>query len=216
MAWALVDNGVVTAIYNNPTSVTIDGKQYSKNIFSVWSEEKLNRIGIYSIANEISGTKDKFTTKQSSQIAYDSETNTVTNTETYIDKDISDIREILKEEISAVREQKLTNGALVSIANTEFIVQTRNNQDKDNINATASLSLTLIGAGQANTVIPFRDANNNTLYFTATQALDMAAQVHTRLFRHYDHSWDAKDEVDGLTVEQLKVYDYLTDWPVAP
>jgi hypothetical protein len=42
-------NKNTTRVYNKPKPVTIDGIQYPKEIFTKWSEEELNAIGLYTV-----------------------------------------------------------------------------------------------------------------------------------------------------------------------
>ena len=47
--WALVEDNEVSKVYNNPKAITIGENQYPQNIFSVWSSEELEAIGIYEV-----------------------------------------------------------------------------------------------------------------------------------------------------------------------
>lgn len=56
--WALVQSGTVTKIYSRPQAVTIDGVQHPSTIFSAWTEEARNAIGIYRVTR--ANQKDNF------------------------------------------------------------------------------------------------------------------------------------------------------------
>ncbi len=47
--WALVENNEVSKVYNNPKAITIGDVNYPSNIFSVWSSDDLEGIGIYEV-----------------------------------------------------------------------------------------------------------------------------------------------------------------------
>jgi hypothetical protein len=56
--WALVQNNQIVKIYSRAQAVTIDGIQHPGTIFSAWTEQARNAIGIYRI---VRGTqKDSF------------------------------------------------------------------------------------------------------------------------------------------------------------
>lgn len=213
--WALVENGIIKAQYRTPRALTINGVQYPENVFTVWSDAQLKTLGIYRVVNETSGTGSRFT-DSSVTITYDSETDRVVRTTTYKDKPVAQLRDMVKLDVNSIRDQKLKEGAAVTIANTAITIQTRNEQDMANINGTASLAITAVMAGQANTFIPYRDADDILHIFTAEQALDMTKQVHARLYRHYEHSWNIKDSLGSMTKTQIKALDLEGDWPETP
>ena len=47
--WALVENNEVSKVYNRPKAITIGDVNYPSNIFSVWSSDDLEGIGIYKV-----------------------------------------------------------------------------------------------------------------------------------------------------------------------
>ena len=57
--WALVENNEVSKVYNNPKAITIGDNQYPQNIFSVWSSEELEAIGIYEVVIDNSNFKNQ-------------------------------------------------------------------------------------------------------------------------------------------------------------
>ncbi len=56
--WALVENNEVSKVYNKPKAITIGENQYPQNIFSVWSSEELEAIGIYEVVIDNSNYKN--------------------------------------------------------------------------------------------------------------------------------------------------------------
>ena len=47
--WALVEDNEVSEVFPRPKAITIGENQYPQNIFSVWSSEELEAIGIYGV-----------------------------------------------------------------------------------------------------------------------------------------------------------------------
>jgi len=75
--WALVENNEVSKVYNNPKAITIGENQYPQNIFSVWSSEELEAIGIYEVVIDNSNHKNSeyyINTNQSFDFADDTVT----------------------------------------------------------------------------------------------------------------------------------------------
>ena len=56
--WALVENDSVSKVYQNPKAITIGDVNYPSNIFSLWSSEDLEAIGIYDVEVDNSNWKD--------------------------------------------------------------------------------------------------------------------------------------------------------------
>ena len=58
--WAIVTDGSITKIINQPKALVIGDTQYSKNIFSFrWSNEEREAIGLYEIVFDNSNKKDE-------------------------------------------------------------------------------------------------------------------------------------------------------------
>ena len=58
--WALVEDGSITKLINNPKAMVIDNIQYSRNIFSFrWTNEEREAIGIYEIVIDNSNKRDE-------------------------------------------------------------------------------------------------------------------------------------------------------------
>ena len=58
--WALVTDGSITKIINNPKGLVIGDTQYSRNIFSFrWSNEEREAIGIYEVVFDNANKKDE-------------------------------------------------------------------------------------------------------------------------------------------------------------
>ena len=56
--WALVENDQVSKVYQNPKAITIGDVNYPSNIFSLWSSDDLEAIGIYEVVVDNSNYKD--------------------------------------------------------------------------------------------------------------------------------------------------------------
>ena len=57
--WALVEDGSITKIINKPRGMIIDGIQYSRKIFSLWSKSEREAKGIYEIVWNNAKKKDE-------------------------------------------------------------------------------------------------------------------------------------------------------------
>ena len=58
--WAIVTDGSITKIINNPKAMVIDNIQYSRNIFSFrWSNEEREAIGLYEVVFDNTNKKDE-------------------------------------------------------------------------------------------------------------------------------------------------------------
>lgn len=56
--WALVENNQISKVFKNPKSITIGDVNYPSNIFSVWSSDDLEGIGIYEVVIDNSNYKN--------------------------------------------------------------------------------------------------------------------------------------------------------------
>ena len=58
--WALIEDGSITKLINNPKAMVIDDIQYSRNIFSFrWSNEEREAIGLYEVVFDNTNKKDE-------------------------------------------------------------------------------------------------------------------------------------------------------------
>jgi len=57
--YALVEDGSITKIINNPRSMIIADVQYPAKIFQLWSSSELKAIGIYEVITDTSNLKDE-------------------------------------------------------------------------------------------------------------------------------------------------------------
>ena len=57
--WALIEDGSITKIINNPRGMIIDDIQYSRKIFSLWSKSELEAKGIYEVVFNNTNKKDE-------------------------------------------------------------------------------------------------------------------------------------------------------------
>jgi hypothetical protein len=57
--YALIQNNEIVKVFANPQGFTLNGNQYSSQIFQVWSNEEKNAIGIYEIETDSSNLKDE-------------------------------------------------------------------------------------------------------------------------------------------------------------
>ena len=58
--WAIVTDGSITKIINQPKPLVIGDTQYSRNIFSFrWSNEEREAIGLYEVVFDNTNKKDE-------------------------------------------------------------------------------------------------------------------------------------------------------------
>jgi len=57
--YVLVENGQITKYFNNPKGFTLNDNQYAADIFSKWSKEEKEAIGIYEVEYDTSNKKDE-------------------------------------------------------------------------------------------------------------------------------------------------------------
>jgi flagellar hook-associated protein FlgK len=57
--YALVQNNQIVKLFNNPQSFELNGNKYSSQIFTLWSNEEKNAIGIYEVEYNHVNKKDE-------------------------------------------------------------------------------------------------------------------------------------------------------------
>jgi hypothetical protein len=57
--YALVQNNKIVKFFNYPKSFELNGNKYSSQIFSLWSNEEKNAIGIYEVTYDHANKKDE-------------------------------------------------------------------------------------------------------------------------------------------------------------
>ena len=57
--FALIENQQITKFYNGNKGVIIEGNQYPKSIFTLWSEAQRNAIGIFEVTVDTTNKKDE-------------------------------------------------------------------------------------------------------------------------------------------------------------
>tara|TARA_R110000823_G_scaffold87464_3_gene195156 strand:- start:13 stop:249 length:237 start_codon:yes stop_codon:yes gene_type:complete len=57
--WALIEDNTIVRTFNRPKPITINNIQHPRTIFTLWSEEELNTLGIYSITKNITSFNSK-------------------------------------------------------------------------------------------------------------------------------------------------------------
>ena len=57
--YALIQNNEIVKVFVNPEGFTLNGNQYSSQIFFLWSKEAKEEIGIYEIETDSSNFKDE-------------------------------------------------------------------------------------------------------------------------------------------------------------
>jgi hypothetical protein len=96
--WALIEDDTVVRTFNHPESITINNIQHPLSIFTLWSEEELNTIGIYSITKNITSFNDKVEKQVSSSIVF--KNNNVIESNVVVDRNLDEIKQSLNTDVS--------------------------------------------------------------------------------------------------------------------
>ena len=80
--WALVEDGSITKLINNPKAMVIGDTRYSRNIFSFrWTNAEREAIGLYEVVFNNTKKKDEeYYTNTNQTFTYDADAGTVTAT----------------------------------------------------------------------------------------------------------------------------------------
>ena len=88
--WSMVKAGQVTAIYNRPKAITIDGIQHPAAIFTSWTAEQKKAIGIYDYSEVNASPDSRYYRQGTSETVVDDSAGTVVKTWTPAAKDLAD------------------------------------------------------------------------------------------------------------------------------
>ena len=96
--WALIQNNAIVRTFNRPKPITIDNIQHPRTIFNLWSEEELNKIGIYTVQKNITGFNSKTQKQLSSSRVF--ENNMVVESNVVVDRPLDEIKQSLNTDVS--------------------------------------------------------------------------------------------------------------------
>ena len=88
--WAMVKAGQVTAIYNRPKAITIDGIQHPAAIFTSWTKDQKKAIGIYDYSEANASPDNRYYKQGTSETVVDDSAATVVKTWSNVAKDLAD------------------------------------------------------------------------------------------------------------------------------
>tara|TARA_Y100000361_G_scaffold97188_1_gene87129 strand:- start:120 stop:710 length:591 start_codon:yes stop_codon:yes gene_type:complete len=89
--WAMVKAGQVTAIYNRPKAITIDGIQHPAAIFTSWTKDQKKAIGIYDYSEVNASPDSRYYKQGTSETVVDDSAGTVVKTWTNAAKNLADV-----------------------------------------------------------------------------------------------------------------------------
>ena len=89
--WAMVKAGQVTAIYNRPKAITIDGIQHPAAIFTSWTKDQKKAIGIYDYSEVNASPDNRYYKQGTSETVVDDSAGTVVKTWTNAAKNLADV-----------------------------------------------------------------------------------------------------------------------------
>ena len=114
--WALVKNNSIVETFQNDKAMTIDTIQYPKNIFKLWTEEALNKIGIYKVV-ESGEQKNARLYNNSSKTEF--KDGVVTKTYTNTEKDVAECKEALLFRLNEMLSRNLSDTDWIVIREQE-------------------------------------------------------------------------------------------------
>jgi hypothetical protein len=107
---------------------------------------------------------------------------------TITDRPITQLHALVDQE----RDRRIAAGSSVTIGNTTFTAQTRDEIDFRNINGLVSKGILLLMQSDLTTTVPFRDADNNEQLLNAQAMVSMGEQVATKVSTIYQYAWYLK------------------------
>jgi hypothetical protein len=96
--WVLIQNNAIVRTFNRPKPITIDNIQHPRTIFNLWSEEELNKIGIYTVQKNITGFNSKTQKQLSSSTVF--KNNMVVESNVVVDRPLDEIKQSLNTDVS--------------------------------------------------------------------------------------------------------------------
>ena len=217
--WALVESGSVTAVYTHPKAITIGGIQHPHSIFTRWSADELQAIGIYSYIEQNASVDSRFYKQGGSSVVVDDAAGTVTKTYTHVEKALEDTTEkvVTQEAVDEVPAVLYANGAIqtasIPAVEEEFylnIISTGlKSQKKVQVKATAASLLSpsdwyVVRAAEGGAAIPTDVATYRAAVRTASgtmeAAIDAAADMDAFIALHTDIPATQSTNADGVLI----------------
>jgi hypothetical protein len=109
--WALIKDNKVEEIIARPKDMVIDDVRHSRRIFSAWTWDELNAIGIYTVEAGTQGD-DRFETTSQPTYTFSSSDKKVTTKYTTTDKELNDVN--AKNEDGSDRKDPVTGEQIVN------------------------------------------------------------------------------------------------------
>ena len=125
--WAYIKDNKIEEIIARPKDMVIDDTRHSRRIFTVWTWNELNAIGIYTVEAGVQGD-DRFEITSNPTYTFDSSNKKVTTKYTTTDKELDDVE--AKDEdgknILDIDGNKLINYGLKTLAKNLAKIQANN------------------------------------------------------------------------------------------
>ena len=137
MAWALVENGAVKAIFNRPKAITLDGIQHPSNIFTIWSKEQKKAIGLYDYVEVGKSVDKRYYDVRGGSVTIDDNAGVVTKTYSQVEKDLAPLQTAKVEEIKRTAASLLapTDWMVIRAAEGGTAVPTTISTYRENVRA---------------------------------------------------------------------------------
>jgi len=109
--WAYIKDNKIEEIIARPKDMVIDDVRHSRRIFSAWTWDELNAIGIYTVESGTQGD-DRFETTSQPTYTFSSSDKKVTTKYTTTDKELNDVN--AKNEDGSDRKDPVTGEQIVN------------------------------------------------------------------------------------------------------
>ena len=126
--WAMVKAGQVTAIYNRPKAITIDGIQHPAAIFTSWTAEQKKAIGIYDYSEVNASPDSRYYKQGTSETVVNDSAGTVVKTWTNAAKSLADTSVEVDEEtvvtlgVKSNEKARIKNAAASLLQGSDWMV----------------------------------------------------------------------------------------------
>ena len=126
--WAMVKAGQVTAIYNRPKAITIDGIQHPAAIFTSWTKDQKKAIGIYDYSEVNASPDSRYYKQGTSETVVNDSAGTVVKTWTNAAKSLADTSVEVDEEtvvtlgVKSNEKARIKNAAASLLQGSDWMV----------------------------------------------------------------------------------------------
>lgn len=107
--WALIKDGKIVKTINKPEPITINNIKYPKNIFTIWSDSDLKKLGIFKIIVKNDGYDKRFYKRSGETIKIGKTKGIVTITNNIEARELEEVKEEVISNIKSVASSLLAD-----------------------------------------------------------------------------------------------------------